>query len=110
MELLDRLKDNDADHPSRFKYPSPRSIRSRWAYMGSTRASQTAQARSAEPVLREQVRDRLAPSEAYAALTCLLARIVVTETTHLIAILFFEHHVTVRTELFVIRDARSADV
>jgi hypothetical protein len=52
----------------------------------------------------------LAPSEAYAPLACLLASIVVTETTHLIAIRFFEHHVTVRTELFVIRDARSADV
>jgi hypothetical protein len=52
----------------------------------------------------------LPPSEVYAPPACLLASIVVTETTHLIAILFFEHHVTVRTELFVIRDARSADV
>jgi hypothetical protein len=52
----------------------------------------------------------LAPSETYAALACLLARIEVTQTADFIAIPFFEHHVTVRAELVVGRDARSADI
>jgi hypothetical protein len=52
----------------------------------------------------------LAPSGAYTPLACLLAGIVVTETAHLIAIPFLEYHMTIRAELFVGRDARSADI
>ena len=48
--------------------------------------------------------------EAYAPLACQLAGIVVTQPARLIPIPFFEHHVTVRAELVVIRDARSADL
>jgi hypothetical protein len=52
----------------------------------------------------------LAPSDAEAPLACPLAGIVVTEPAHLITIPFLENHVAVRAELFVGRDARSADV
>jgi hypothetical protein len=38
-----------------------------------------------------------------------LAGIVVTETAYLIVILFFEHHLTVRAEVFIARNARPAD-
>ena len=52
----------------------------------------------------------LAPSDADAPLACLSAGIVVTETTYLVAIAVFEHHMTVRAKLFVSRNARPADV
>jgi hypothetical protein len=52
----------------------------------------------------------LPPSDAEAPLVCLLASIVVAETANLIALPFLEHDVAIRTELFVIRDAGSADV
>jgi hypothetical protein len=45
-----------------------------------------------------------------APLACLLACIVVTQTANLIALPFLEHHVAVRTELVVVRNAGSADV
>jgi hypothetical protein len=52
----------------------------------------------------------LAPSDADAPLACTLACIIVTQTTHLIALPFLEHDVTVRAELFIVGDARSADL
>jgi hypothetical protein len=52
----------------------------------------------------------LAPSDAYAPLACLLAGIEVTQIADFIALPVFEPHVTVRAELFVGRDAGSADV
>jgi hypothetical protein len=52
----------------------------------------------------------LAPSEAYAPLACLLAGIEVTQLADFIAIPVYEQQVTVRAELVVGHDARSADV
>jgi hypothetical protein len=52
----------------------------------------------------------LPPSEAYALLACVLASIVVTEPAHPIAIPFLQHHVTVRAELVVGRDAGPTNV
>jgi hypothetical protein len=52
----------------------------------------------------------LAPSDAKAPPACLLAGIEVTQTADFIAIPVFEHHVTVRAEFVVGRDARSANV
>jgi hypothetical protein len=52
----------------------------------------------------------LAPSDSNAPLACLLACIVVTQTASFIAIPVFKHHMTIRAELVVGRDARSADL
>jgi hypothetical protein len=51
-----------------------------------------------------------APSDAAAPLACLLASVEVTQTADFRAIPIFKHHLGVRTELVVGRDARSADV
>ena len=51
----------------------------------------------------------LAPSDADAPLTCLLAGIIVKQPAHLLAILFFEHYLTLRAEVFIARNARPAD-
>jgi hypothetical protein len=52
----------------------------------------------------------LAPSDVDAPPPCLLAGIEATQTADFIAIPVFEPHVTVRAELVVGRDARSANV
>jgi hypothetical protein len=51
----------------------------------------------------------LAPSDSDAPLVWTLAYLIVTQTAHLIALPLLEHNVTVRAELFIVRDARPAD-
>jgi hypothetical protein len=40
----------------------------------------------------------------------MLACVIATQPAHLIAIAFLEHHMTIRAELFVVRDAGSTDL
>jgi hypothetical protein len=48
-------------------------------------------------------------SNSDAPLACMLACIIVTPPACLVTLPFLDHHLTVRVERFVLRDARSAD-
>jgi hypothetical protein len=84
--------------------------RSQWEYLGCMRPSPHNKPKALRLLAGKSHVPTLAPSESNTPLVCLLPCIIVTETTHLIAIPVLEHHLTVRAEAVVVRDARSADL